>query len=158
MTWSYDPTTVGTVPKNYVRMLIGDTNTNDQQLQDETIVGVISLTGTSDSVSAAMTCCLALQALYARRADLSIDSFRVAMSDRSKNYGALYDKLRIAQMQQPGRLGAPQVGGISISTMAGVAQDSDRVPSRSSVGMMEMAGVMTPSNYYAVFPFFVPMY
>lgn len=154
MSWTYTAANMATSPKDYVRFLIGDTISTDPQLTDEAINSILTLTS-SLPYPAALQCCLALQALYARRADIAIDSFRVAMSDRVKAYKDLYNQIRIQNATRPGALGAPVVSGISISDMQSNAGNTDRVPSRESVGMMEAPGIIPPTAYYAVWPFFI---
>ena len=52
MAWSYDATNLGTSTVaerlNSVRLLVGDTDTNDQQVQNEEII--FALNQTSDNV------------------------------------------------------------------------------------------------------------
>jgi hypothetical protein len=55
MSWSYDPTNLDTATVagrlNTVRLLVGDTDTTDQQVQDEEIV--FALTETNNNIYAA---------------------------------------------------------------------------------------------------------
>jgi hypothetical protein len=57
MSWSYDPTDLNTTTAsgrlNTVRLLVGDTDTDDQQLQDEEITFSLSETGDSAYLAAA---------------------------------------------------------------------------------------------------------
>ena len=62
MSWSYDATKTE-VGLHWVRLRIGDTDTNDPQLSDEEI---LSLLAQSDRVTAAYQAALLLSAKYAR--------------------------------------------------------------------------------------------
>lgn len=62
MAWTYDPAKIE-VGLNWVRLRIGDTDTNDQQLSDEEITSLLAV---GDRVSAAVAAARAISAKYAR--------------------------------------------------------------------------------------------
>ena len=85
MSWSYDPTNLDTSTeegrKNNVRLLIGDTNTNDQQRQDEEIKHALSINN-DDVYNAAIWCARSIASSYARRVTTEIDgALRAEYSD-----------------------------------------------------------------------------
>lgn len=96
MSWSYDPTilddtTIGR--RNQVRLLIGDVDTTDEQLQDEEIDHFLSLVG--DNVyTAAIIAAKSLMALYSRLVNKSVGSISIDYAERRDNYAQLIDELR----------------------------------------------------------------
>lgn len=142
MSWSYD-TSLATA-KDKVRLLIGDTDTSDQQLSDEEVSAILTL-NSSDIYSSAIFLAQNLAAKYSRLVDTSIDSFRVSYSQLATKYNDLAGVLQRTKDNSPGGLGVPIVGGVSISDMQTRDADSDRPPSRSRVGMDEAPGVTPPA-------------
>lgn len=128
MTWSY--TNPSASSKDAVRFLIGDTDTTDQRVSDEEINFALGQ-ASNDTYLAAAICCRAIAAKYANLVDTKFESV-------SSNYGQLqehYTKLAARLESQSkkfgkGGLGVPLVGGISISDVDSVEQDSDRIPSK----------------------------
>lgn len=124
MTWTYDPSI--STDTDEVRLLIGDTDTTDQLLQNEEIG--FFLTQASDVVlDAAARSARAIAGQFARRVDSSVESVRSAASQKKKHYtemAAMYE----GQLATKGAgLGIPIVGGISKDTMRDVREDTDRV-------------------------------
>lgn len=95
VTWSYSGNPASS-PKDEVRFLIGDTNTNDQQLQDAEINYAISLVTppASPNYIPAIYCAEALAAKYARMVTKSVGDLHVSYTDRLKNFQALATQLR----------------------------------------------------------------
>jgi hypothetical protein len=96
MAWTY-----GADPENHnrdaVRLNIGDTDTNDQQLQDSEVDYFLSLFGTSGAgrvIPASIRCCEALAAKYARQTDTTNQGLSVAASKRQQHYLNLASTLR----------------------------------------------------------------
>lgn len=154
MSWSY--TGDMSIDLNYVRTLIGDTDTNDQQFSDQIITGMLSRVG--DALSTAITLAVGLVAFYSRRVDTSIDSVRVAMGQRADHYKLVVSQLKAMAAASTSVACAPIVTGVSISAMQGVDQDTDRVPSRMLVGMMEAPGVLPPNSPDAIFAQFLGLF
>lgn len=110
--------------RDAVRLLIGDTDTNDQQLQDAEID--FTLSETNDAIyRAAAQAARMIAGLYARRVDTSFNSLDTSYAQRQEHYHKLAEKLdRMAKRR--GGLGMPVAGGISIDEMDNVEDDSDR--------------------------------
>ena len=130
MSWSYDATDLGTSDatkrKNSVRLLVGDTDTNDQQVQDEEIT--FALSQTNDNVYyAAAWVASTISSLYSRRVTTELDSSLVVhYSDLSKKYRELSTQLRQdGQRFSGGSLGV-FAGGISIAVIDANRSKQDR--------------------------------
>ena len=140
MTWTYGGTP-GTATaaerRDAVRLLIGDTDTNDQQVPDEEIT--FALAQASDDVyGAAAVMARTLAAKYARLVDVSFDSVRTAYSQRREQYLVLAQQMEVeAKKRGLGGLGLPGAGGISIDTIEGVRQQTDRPSSAFRMGMFD---------------------
>ena len=96
MAWTYgaDPANSN---RDAVRLLIGDTDTTDQQLQDSEIeyfLGLFGVTGDGRVVPAAIRSCEALAAKFARQVDTTNQGLSVGASKRSEHYRKLADDLR----------------------------------------------------------------
>jgi hypothetical protein len=125
VSWTYtlDPENSS---RDEIRFLIGDTNEDDPQLQDEEIAYALSKF-TSNAYNAAALCCRTLASKYARLADTTIDEVSVSASQKYRHYLTL-----AVQLEQQGEsalassLGAPYVGGVSVSNIESVEGDTDR--------------------------------
>lgn len=130
MTWTYSGTpgtSTAAERRDAVRYKIGDTDTTDQQATDEEIA--FALAQASDDIyTASAIAARAIAGKYSRYADTSIDAVKTSYSQLSKSYMALAGRLE-AEAKKYGSvgLGVPLVGGISISEMDSVEEDSDRV-------------------------------
>jgi hypothetical protein len=97
MSWSYDNTDLGTDTAagrlNAVRLLIGDTTTADQQVQDEEIV--FALAQGSDSIySAGSWMAKSLASKYARYVDVDLDGqLSESYSQLQSHYNSLAESL-----------------------------------------------------------------
>jgi len=92
MSWTYsgDPTAS---TRDQVRFLIGDTDTDDQQLTDAEVD--YALAETSDEpYSAAIICAEALRSKYARKMDKSIGDLSASFSQLVDHYSKLIQQLR----------------------------------------------------------------
>lgn len=120
MTWSYD--TALTADKDVVRLLIGDTDTNDQQLSDEEIL--YFLTQETDPYLAAARAARSLQSKFARMVDTKVESVSKSYSQKSLAYGALAEDL----VRQAGStsIPSPGVSGVSVSDMKSKRSETDR--------------------------------
>lgn len=134
MAWSYD----SAVPtdKDKVRLLIGDTNTADQQLQNEEITYFLSVR--ADIYLAAADSAKAIGARYARQADTSNLSLSISASQRAEAYA----KLAVALEARAGALSAADmfVGGTKISEKITRASDPDEVQPNFEVGQDDLPG------------------
>lgn len=127
MTWSYS--TDLSTDKDKVRFLTGLNDTTNQRVTDEEIAGMLSLAADNVYEAGAMIAD-SLAGKYASSQSLKIDGFSTDYSDKADQYRELAKRLRATGKTAPGSLGTPFVGGISISEMDSVREDSDRNPSR----------------------------
>mgnify|MGYP000117679948 FL=1 len=129
MAWSYDEGNLNTSDTlgrlNAVRLLIGDTDTNDQQVQDEEIV--FGLAQANNNVySAGAWVCRTIAAKYSRNVDSEISgALKESASQLQDHYNSLADNLEY-QGQKLGGLGIA-AGGIRVSTVDGVRTNTNRV-------------------------------
>lgn len=130
MSWSYDETNLDTTTAagrlNSVRLLIGDTDTNDQQLQDEEIT--FALAQNSDNIYFAASWSSRLLAnKYSRQVDIDLDGqLSVKYTDLAKNYLKLADNLEYQGKKSGANVGVA-AGGISRSEMEANRLNTDRV-------------------------------
>lgn len=126
MAWTYtnDP---ASVPRDAVRLLVGDTDTDDQKITDEAIAFFLSQ-ASDDTYSAAALSARSIAAKYAVEVDTKFESVSSDYSQLSKNYYELAKRLE-QQAKKFGTigLGTPVAGGISNDDMRSVNQDTDRV-------------------------------
>lgn len=134
MSWTYNPALA--TDRDRVRFLIGDTDTNDQQLQDEELTWV--LTQRSDVYLAAADACRALQAKYARKVDTTNLSLSVSASQRAEAYAALAEQLE----SKAGSLAGAEmfVGGISVAGKEALDADSGAVQPNFRMGQDDEPG------------------
>ena len=97
MSWSYDPTDLNTTTAsgrlNTVRLLVGDTETLDQQAQNEEITFSLSENGNNTYYSAAWVA-RAIASKYSRKVNTSLDgALKADYSDLAKQYLLLADNL-----------------------------------------------------------------
>ena len=121
MAWTYSP--ICAESKDKVRLLIGDTNENNQLLEDEEID--LFLTLASQNVNrAAATAARGLAAKFSSSAPKQVGDLRIGYMDRSRGY---IDLARALDAQADRAPVAPYVGGISEADKDLAAEDSDRV-------------------------------
>jgi hypothetical protein len=91
MTWAYggDPSAS---EKDRVRFLIGDTDQEDQLLQDEEINYLVQVKGSAEG--AAIHACSVIMATLAREVDYTIGPESVKASQRLENYKTIMQNLR----------------------------------------------------------------
>jgi hypothetical protein len=137
MTWTYggDPDANA---RDAIRFLVGDTDTNDQLVNDEEIAWVNkettgSATATTGVYDAAVRCCLTIASKFSRLADQSVGDLKVSMSQKAKAYRVQAEELaRLANRE--GSVPVPYAGGISIADKDADREDSDRVAPWFSTG------------------------
>lgn len=131
MTWTYGRapgTTSAATRRDAVRLLVGDTDTTDQQVADEEIAFALSQ-GSDDIYVAGAVICRALSGKYARLVDSSVESVSASYSQRATQYAELAARLtRDSKRLGSVGLGVPDAGGMSISDMVSAESDPDRVP------------------------------
>lgn len=158
MTWTYIPqlltstATVATMMK--VRLIIGDTDTSRQQLQDEEIYFVLSAQPVVNY--AAADCADLLSAKYAFQVNTENSLLRISAAARHKHYSDLAKRLRNAGPgETPGGEGAGSVlatgyaGGVSDTANETLRNDDDNVLPPVSVGQDDFPDVTDdPATYF----------
>lgn len=116
MPWTYDASNLNTTSVggrlNSIRLLVGDTVTYDQQVQDEEITFALSQAG-ENVYSAASFVCSLIAAKYARMVTTQLDGALMAeYSDRIKQYGMLAAQMKDLDKRYNGRILGISAGGI----------------------------------------------
>ena len=130
MAWSYDPTDLDTTTAsgrlNTVRLLVGDTNTEDQQVQNEEITFGLSENGNNVYYAGAWIA-RAISSKYSRQVTTSLDgALKADYSDLSKQYKTLADDLEY-QGKTSGAVIGVLAGGITKSGIEAVRANTNRV-------------------------------
>lgn len=130
MSWSYDPTNLDTTTSagrlNSVRLLVGDTNTDDQQVQNEEITFSLSETG-ENIYSAAAWVARTIASQYSRRVNTQLDGALSAdYSDLAEQYYKLAEDLEYRGKTNGAVLGVA-AGGLTISDIQAVRANTNRV-------------------------------
>lgn len=130
MTWSYSNNPSGN-PIDEVRLLIGDTDIDDQQLTNEEIQYYIDTYG--PGVRAAIPGVQGLIAKYSRLVDQTTGEIQVKWSQRVSNWEALLDQLKDQlRLRNTPR---PFAGGVSKDDINNREEDADRVKDTFAVGI-----------------------
>lgn len=132
MTWTYsgDPSKSA---KDAVRFLIGDTEEQNQILQDGEILWVLSLYNQAP-LNAAIRCCETAIAKYSRLVDESVGSVRMSFSQRARGFQALLTTLQNRLAMEDA---VPYAGGVSVGDMQKVTANVDRPAPLFTRHMME---------------------
>jgi len=128
MAWTYDAspdTTTSAGRRDSVRLLIGDTDTDDQQVQDEEIVFFLSRASNKIYLAAALSA-RAIAAKYARRVDSEFDEVSSSYSDLQKHYTNLAYSLEAQSDQYDGSSLGLAVGGVSLAVIEANDEKTDR--------------------------------
>jgi len=130
MAWSYDPTDLDTTTAsgrlNTVRLLVGDTDTLDQQVQNEEITFALSQNGDNVYYSAGWTA-RTISSQYARKVNTSLDgALKADYSDLMKHYSTLADNLEYQGKTSGASVGI-LAGGITQSGITAVRANTNRV-------------------------------
>lgn len=123
MTWTYNPVTIATTPKDQVRLMVGDTDSTDPLLQDEEITFLLTLYPTMRR--AAAYAAESIAASLSRLADYKTgQELSEMLSQKAQGYRALATRLmHDANLHISG----PIWGGSSLQSKVDDAQDSDAV-------------------------------
>lgn len=131
MTWTYELDSLATDPATQVRRLVGDTDRNNQLVQDEEIA--FALTQRPSIYGAAAIVCRFISANLSREADTVDQNLRTTYSQRAT---AFAKRARDYDVQASFRSGAmPYAGGISVADKIAAENDTDRVPPNFNIGM-----------------------
>ena len=134
MAWSYDPTDLDTTTAsgrlNTVRLLVGDTDTVDQQVQNEEITFSLSENGNNIYYAAAWSA-RNISSKYSRRVNTSLDgALKADYSDLAKQYKTLADDLEY-QGKTNGSGSSVGIGvlagGITKTGIETVRENTDRI-------------------------------
>lgn len=130
MAWSYDETNLNTTTTfgriNSVRLLLGDTDSGDQQVQNEEVE--FALAQVSNNIYlAASWLARSISSLYARKVDVQLDgALSAKYSQLSQQYHKLSERLEHQGKKANATLGI-KAGGISITNVESIRQNTDRI-------------------------------
>jgi len=130
MAWSYDPTDLDTTTAsgrlNTVRLLVGDTETLDQQAQNEEILFSLGQNGNNVYYAGAWVARV-IASKYSRQVTTQLSGALSAdYSDLAKQYMALADNLEY-QGKTAGASVGVLAGGITKSTVEAVRRNTNRI-------------------------------
>jgi hypothetical protein len=130
MGWNYggDPSANS---RDAIRFLIGDTDTNDQLLNDEEIAWVNNqVTGSDSSTDSLYTvayrCMLTIASKFSRLADQAVGDMKVDMSQKSRGAREQAASLKLLA-ESEGGTPTPYAGGITVSDKELDLDNSDLV-------------------------------
>lgn len=130
MSYSYDNTDLGTDTAsgrlNATRFLLGDTDSNDPQVQDEEIT--FALAQTNDSIyAAAAWLARAVAAKYSRQVNIDLDGqLSAEYSDLAAQYNRLADQLEYQATKAGAGIGI-KAGGITKTDIEIAREQTNRV-------------------------------
>lgn len=130
MAWSYDEGNLNTTDAlgrlNATRLLIGDTDTNDEQVQDEEVAFALAQANNNVYLAGAWLC-RGIAAKYSRSVDQEISgALKESSSQLQSQYLELADTLEKQARKFGGAMGV-SAGGITVSTVEGVRENTNRV-------------------------------
>lgn len=133
MTWTYsgDPASSS---RDAVRFTIGDTNVNDQQLQDEEIDYNLTLDTPESVLRASIRSVIAIIALVARQVSQGAGRLSKSFSDRLGHYKDLLATLQDEFSTTGGGLVSFYAGGLSESEEDSDKDDDDLRQNQFEVG------------------------
>lgn len=139
MSWSYDPRDLGTDTHtgrmNAVRLLIGDTDPEDQQVTNSEVEFALEQNSNNIYQAAALNA-RTISAKYSRQVNQELDgAIKAQYSDLRVHYSALADSLE-QQATKYNRLNL-QAGGIKVSVVEAVEDREDRVKPKFKMGQFE---------------------
>lgn len=141
MAWTYDETDLVTTSAsgrvNVVRLLIGDTDTNDQLIQNEEII--FALAQSNDNVYfAGSWAASTIAAKFARRVNTKLDgALSSNYSDLAKQYKALSADLREQGQKYSMTSASLRAGGISNAVIKANRRLTDRPDSSFAKGQFD---------------------
>lgn len=131
MAWTYNPANLATSKPDQVRLLIGDTLSTDQQLQDSEIAWFI--TQRASVWGAAADACRSLSTQYARLSDTVTGELHTTYSQKSTAYAKRAGEYEAKANARGGA--PPYAGGISVQDKISQELDPDRVQPQFQLGM-----------------------
>jgi len=127
MTWTFSDSL--STDRDKVRLKIGDTDTQDQLLSDETIDALLAVR--DDVVLCSIDACRAILAKLAREIDRSAAGMSGSRSQKTNHYKDILANLT----KESGGETRVKVGGISKGDNDTIRDDSDFEPLAFSIGM-----------------------
>lgn len=132
MSWTYDPADLDTNPVDQIRLEIGDTDPNDQLLQNSEIVYAATQEDTFWGTCA--RCCEMISRFYARKADVRLGrSMQITYTKTFSQYQDMAARLRI----KAGGTSVPFVGGMFVVDAVNYAQQSGLIQPIFTKTMMQ---------------------
>lgn len=137
MSWSYNPSDlVTTTPSgrlNSVRLLIGDTDTTDQIMQDEEVVFALAQTNNNIYYAGSWACHM-IASKYSRLVDTRLEGAgETKYSDMAAKYITMSDHLNDLGKRTNGKSLGISAGGIKVADMLVAEQDTTRVQPRVTI-------------------------
>ena len=131
MAFSYEETDLSTTTEsgrlNAVRLLIQDTDEDNQLTQDEEILFTLGLVG-DNIYKAASNLCMSLASKFAAKPDTQIDGITVTYGHMVSTYNDLSRRFeKMAQKVDGKDVGLPKAGGTKVSEMDSATEDTGRV-------------------------------
>lgn len=141
MAWSYNAadlnTTTASGRLNTVRLLVGDTDSTDQLVQNEEIIFALSQVG-NNVYYAGSWVCRVIAAKFSRMVDTQLDGALSAnYSDRAKQFQQLSVQIEAQGKKTSGKALGVFAGGISVNQVAVANQDADRVKPAFSINQFD---------------------
>jgi hypothetical protein len=140
LTWTY--LTPPNALRDEVRLLTGDTDTTDPQLQDEEIA-ILTAEGTNP-YNVAIKACIAIAAKYTRQADKTAGKLSISASVRAKSYRDQAMELRKLRNSRGLRITA---GGQSFSEKQTAVMNTDALQPSFSRGQHDYPGNYDMSSW-----------
>lgn len=131
MSWSYDETNLTTDDLsgriNVVRFLVGDTDSDDQLVQNEEVIFALGQTN-NNTYYAAAQCAMALSSKFARKVDIKLDGALAGQyGELSKKYRELAFQLKQDGLRNSGRSFSIVAGGLTVSSIDSARSNTNRV-------------------------------
>lgn len=147
MTWSYNPTLLGTThasaDRTAIRFLIQDTSTGDQLVQNEEIDWALSQA--PNVYEAAAMVCETIGVQYAKKAtQKSAGQLSLSWQGRGEHYKGLAKSFRALAKSPTVRAFTPYAGGISLADKQLQDDDTDWNKPSFGIGMHDHKG--TPAE------------
>lgn len=133
MSWTYNPSL--NTSRDRVRLYIGDTDTDDQQLSNEEIDAMLLLD--ASVFAAAAMAARTLAAKYARQADKWVGDLKILASQKARAYHELAETLTA---KSTSFVGTPTAGGVLVAEKETAAANTALVQPYLSRGRDDYQG------------------
>jgi len=146
MAWSYNVADLNTTTSsgrlNTVRLLVGDTDTTDQLVQNEEVA--FALAQVNDNVYyAGSWVCKAIAAKFSRMVTTTLDgALSSNYSDRAKQYQQLSIQIEAQGRKTSGKSLGVFGGGISVVAVEAVRENPDRIKPAFTIDQFENTGAV----------------